>query len=70
MKATSSKWIEAAKTLGANPNAIVRCPEHDDDILLVREVDSPSEPGVFDRYLTCRGCGAHNLLIRMRRHSG
>lgn len=69
MKPTSRKWIEAAKILGADPSAVVRCPEHDDDILTVEDVSSPADPDLFDRHLRCQTCGAQNVLVRMRRSS-
>ncbi len=63
--AARQRWIEAAKLLAADPAAVVRCPERDDGVLLVRDERAPADASVMERYLVCDRCGARNV-IRMR----
>ena len=63
---TSKLWVEAAKVLGVNPEAIVNCPECKVGTLKVK--DEPIEIwNKIDRYLYCDTCGKYNVLT-MSRH--
>lgn len=57
------RWVEAAKILGADPTAKVRCPRHDDDFLEVIDVPLPGRPGRVERHLRCPTCGAYNSIL-------
>ena len=63
--AARERWVEAAKLLIADPAAVVRCPERDDGVLLVRDVPFSFDPTMMERTLVCDTCGARNF-IRMR----
>ena len=62
---TARKWLEAGKILAADPSKAVRCPEHDDGFLRVRDQVFNADPTMLERYLVCETCGARNV-IRMR----
>jgi hypothetical protein len=57
------RWIEAAKRLAEDPTAVVRCPERDDGVLLVRDVRTTVDPTRGERYLVCETCGAQNVML-------
>ena len=57
--------MAAATILAADPTAVVRCPEQDDGVLLVRDVPLSVDPAMMERTLVCDTCGARNV-IRMR----
>ena len=61
------RWIEAAKQLGADASATVRCPRCDAAELTVQDVPFERDPSQLERILRCPTCGAMNAL-RMRRH--
>ena len=51
MSPSAKRWVEAAKVLGADPSAKVRCPENDDGVLTVRDVRSGD---ALERYSALR----------------
>ena len=54
-------WLDAAKVLAINPEAIVSCPECRIGKLKVK--DEPIEQwNKIDRYLYCDACGRWNVL--------
>ena len=57
-------WIEAGKTLAADPDAKVRCPRCGGDHLLVQDV--PAGPTKIERHLRCPSCGAYNAILMKR----
>lgn len=59
------RWIEAAKVLSVDAGAVVRCPERDDGVLLVRDVRPSTDAEAMERILSCPACGAWNAM-RMR----
>ncbi len=60
MSAESARWLEAGKTLGADPRASVPCPQCRAADLVVEDV--PFDGG-FERILRCPECGATNALL-------
>ena len=56
------KWVAAAKVLGVDPTQIVRCPERDDGVLVVKDVAFENDPAMMERYLVCDTCGAGNAM--------
>ena len=57
----SKKWIEAAKQLTTNLNAIIRCPECNKGNMKVN--DAPIEQwNKIDRYMICDNCGKYNII--------
>jgi hypothetical protein len=59
----TKKWIEAARVLGVDPQARVRCPARDDGDLTILDVPYDADPSRFERYLTCPTCGARNIML-------
>ena len=56
-----TQWIEAAKKLISNPDAIVKCPECDQGTLKVIDVPIP-DWNKIDRYVVCDSCGTKNVV--------
>ena len=56
------QWVEAAKTLSADPSAQVLCPRNGDAYLTVEDVADPADPTRVERYLRCPTCGAYNVI--------
>jgi hypothetical protein len=52
--------VEAAKVLGGNPEALVKCPECKIGTLKVK--DEPIGVDKLDRYLYCDTCGEYNVI--------
>jgi hypothetical protein len=65
MKASTRRWIEAAKLLATEPVAVVRCPEHNDGVLRVHDEALPDGGGI-EHYLICDACGAYNVILLRR----
>lgn len=61
MEELRSTWIEAAKKLISNPDAIVKCPECQQGALKVTDVPAP-DWNKIDRYLICDACGSRNVI--------
>jgi len=67
------QWLEAVKTLGKNPTALVRCPSCGQRDLIVEDIPlkyaGPESAGLewdsphIDRHLCCPGCGAETYLL-------
>lgn len=57
-------WIEAAKILGANPQAKVTCPSCAIGILNVKD-ESFGEDKI-DRYMFCDSCGKSNVMTMQK----
>lgn len=60
MDQRSKKWIEAAKTLCADPGAKVVCPECSVGTLFTK--DEKFGEDKIDRYMICDTCKHHNVL--------
>ena len=61
MEELISRWIEAAKKLISNPDAIVKCPECHQGTLKV--IDEPiPDWNKIDKYLICDVCGKYNVI--------
>jgi len=60
MDERSRKWIEAAKTLCADRNAKVVCPECSVGTLFTR--DEKFGEDKIDIYMICDSCKQHNVL--------
>jgi len=58
------KWIEAGKTLAANPDAKVKCPCCGTAFLSVQDV--PAGHTKIERHLRCPTCGAYNAILMKR----
>jgi DNA-directed RNA polymerase subunit RPC12/RpoP len=57
-------WVEAAKILGVDPLAKVKCPVCGQAYLDVHDEAISSEPERrHERYLTCPRCGARNVML-------
>jgi phage FluMu protein Com len=69
MDGETQRWIEAGKAIAADPNARVKCPRCEDDLLVVQDVSNPRAPDELERIMKCPKCGAMNVL-RLRRPSG
>lgn len=54
-------WIEAAKRVGSGEWTGIRCPENNDDDLVVDWLPGP-ESGAGEYWLHCPTCGAQNFL--------
>jgi hypothetical protein len=62
MKQTeTTRWIEAAKILGRDPRAEVRCPRNEDAILVVEDQAHEGQR-TFERHMRCPKCGAYNAM--------
>ncbi|TIX39878.1 MAG: hypothetical protein E5W81_17355 [Mesorhizobium sp.] len=55
-------WIEAAKVLAVNSEAVVKCPECGDGNLLV--IDAGAGSSHVERHIHCPKCGAYNALFK------
>jgi len=55
------RWIEAAKVLGANPEAKVLCPKFGAAHLKVQ--DTKPFKGKKERMLSCANCGAREFML-------
>jgi hypothetical protein len=68
VKESSRQWIEAAKTLNADPSALVRCPENGDGLLEATWLPATSdEAGRGELMLRCQVCGAVNYALYAKR---
>jgi hypothetical protein len=68
-----SRWLEAARILGDDASATVRCPQNGDGFLAVHDVvvDTGGDVLTHERHLHCPACGAHNaVLMRAPRGMG
>lgn len=61
MKESSKRWIEAAKILGKDATAKVKCPECDIGYLKVKD-EVVEKYGKLDRYMICDNCGRYNVM--------
>jgi len=60
-----SAWLAAAKTLGDDPEADVRCPVCRDGILAVEELMAELPNGRYvEQILRCPLCGAWNSVLK------
>jgi transcription elongation factor Elf1 len=66
MREESKLWLEAAKILAVNVDALVQCPVCGKGLLEVIDVENKMDDKVFERHLICSSCGANNSM-RMRR---
>lgn len=51
------------KVLAKDASAKVRCPENEDDFLVVEDVLPAANPTHVERHLRCPTCGAYNALL-------
>jgi uncharacterized C2H2 Zn-finger protein len=58
----TSKWIAAAKILGFDPAALVRCPACSVENLIVQDV-SIEGSRQFERIMRCPKCGSQNAIL-------
>jgi len=63
------KWIEAGKTLAADRDAKVICPECGNAFLEVTDVIWPDRTHL-DRHMRCPACASYNVLTKLRVYSG
>lgn len=63
MKRASLRWIEAGKVLSENPSAKVRCPENDDDFLVIEDALPSANATHVERHIRCPKCGAYNSVL-------
>lgn len=61
-----SKWVEAGKILGADPNECVQCPECEYEYLEMINIPNTLNPIEFERCISCPKCKSRNFL-RMKR---
>jgi hypothetical protein len=59
---STKRWVAAAKILAVDPSAEVRCPENDDDVLVVVDQPSAEDPERIERILKCKSCGVWNAI--------
>jgi hypothetical protein len=52
----AKKWMEAGAILAVDKTAIVRCPERDDGILVVRDQLSADGREIAERFIVCNPC--------------
>jgi hypothetical protein len=62
MKSKSQKWIEAGKIIADNPNASIKCPECEQDDLVIQDIQNDYETFEIERIIYCKNCGARNIL--------
>jgi hypothetical protein len=60
MNEIATLWLEAAKVLAVNPNAIINCPACKIGKLLIK--DEPFGKDQIDRYLICDACGKYETI--------
>jgi predicted RNA-binding Zn-ribbon protein involved in translation (DUF1610 family) len=64
------RWIEAGKTLAADPEVKVACPECGKADLRVTDYKNEENPAQFERIMQCPLCGARNVLrMTAKEHS-
>jgi hypothetical protein len=62
--ALQQKWIEIAAALVADPDARLPCPNCEKPDLEVLDVTVPGCDGVYERHVSCEGCGARVALLK------
>lgn len=61
--AIKREWIEVAQRVLAGDTEVLRCPERDDDLLLVDWL--PAEKYARGEYwVRCPGCGAETYILK------
>lgn len=67
MSSTNLKaWTEIAKVLAKDPSARIQCPSCGNDLVKVEDHESPRDPTMIERVLSCPACGRRGA-IRMKR---
>ncbi len=55
-------WIDAGIMVTGSPSELIRCPENDDDYLVITWIPSQT-PGKGEFHLKCPTCGADNYVL-------
>ena len=66
MTETRRLWLDAAKILAENPEAVVNCPECEKGKLKTKD-EEIKEWDKIDRYLICDTCGRYEVLTMTKR---
>jgi hypothetical protein len=66
MSTETERWVEAGKTLAANPAAQVLCPRCRSAELVVTDQTLATDPHLIERHMRCPRCDAYNAL-RLRK---